>query len=127
MEFLGGLRARGEIRQLKMSFTYQLDNFREMKQFVEFGKRFSVDFVIFERLQNLGAYSWDEFKSKAVHLTDHALHHEFLEIVRDPVFGQQVVWHDFEWEGVTNLSDQDASARMNTAVDMTQFVGADGI
>jgi hypothetical protein len=125
MEFLGGLRARGEIMQLKMSFTYQLDNFREMKQFVEFGKRFNVDFVIFERLQNLGAYSWDEFRSKAVHLSEHALHNEFLEIVRDPIFGKQVVWHDFEWDGVATLSEQDASARMNATVDMTQFVGAE--
>jgi uncharacterized Fe-S cluster-containing radical SAM superfamily protein len=31
MEFLGNLRARREIRQFKLSFTYQLDNFREMR------------------------------------------------------------------------------------------------
>jgi iron-sulfur cluster protein len=105
MEFLGGLRARGEIRELKMSFTYQLSNFREMKQFVEFGRRFKVDFVIFERLQNLGAYSWDEFRSKAVHLSEHSLHHEFLDVIRDPLFGQQEVWHDFEWEGVAAVSE----------------------
>lgn len=127
MEFLGDLRARGEIAQLKMSFTYQLDNFREMKAFVALGQRFNADFVIFERLQNLGAYSWDEFRSKAVHLSEHELHNEFLAVIRDPVFGNAMVWHDFEWEGVAVLSEQDASARMNTRVDMTQFVGADGI
>jgi hypothetical protein len=124
MEFLGDLRARGEIRQFKMSFTYQLENFREMKQFVAFGKRFNADFVIFERLQNLGAYSWDEFRSKAVHISEHPLHDEFLEVIRDPIFGQQEVWHDFEWEGVAVLSEKDAAARMNATVDMTQFVGA---
>jgi Iron-sulfur cluster-binding domain len=124
MEFLGGLRASGEIRKLKMSFTYQLDNFREMKQFVEFGKSFNSDFVIFERLQNLGAYSWDEFRSKAVHTSEHALHQEFLEVIRDPIFGQREVWHDFEWDGVAVLSDKDASERMNTALDMAPFVGA---
>jgi hypothetical protein len=105
MEFLGGLRVRGEIRELKMSFTYQLGNFREMKQFVEFGRGFNADFVIFERLQNLGAYSWDEFRSKAVHISDHPLHPEFLEIVRDPLFGQKDVWHDFEWEGVAPVHE----------------------
>jgi len=126
MEFLGGLRASGEIRQLKMSFTYQVDNFREMKQFVEFGRRFNADFVIFERLQNLGAFSWDEFRSKAVHLSDHALHDEFLGVIRDRVFGQQIVWHDFEWEGAAALSEEDASERMKTTVDMTQFIGAGG-
>lgn len=127
MEFLGGLRARGEIKQLKMSFTYQIDNFREMKQFVEFGNRFNVDYVIFERLQNLGAYSWDEFRSKAVHLSEHPLHNEFLDVIRDPLFGRTMVWHDFEWEGVAAMSEQEALARINTTVEMTQFVGADGI
>ena len=88
--------------------------------------RFNVDYIIFERLQNLGAFSWEEFRSKAVHVSDHPLHREFLEIVRDPVFGRQEVWHDFEWEGVSILSEQDASARMGNVVDMTQFVGAAG-
>jgi hypothetical protein len=134
MEFLGSLRAKGEIAQLKMSFTYQIDNFREMKQFVEFGKRFNADYVIFERLQNLGAYSWDEFRSKAVHTSDHPLHDEFLGIVRDPIFAQPNVWHDFEWEGVAILSEEDAAARIqrthsasDTSVDLTQFVGAKGV
>ncbi len=126
MVFLGGLRARGEIGQLKMSFTYQLENFSEMKAFVEFGRRFNCDLVIFERLQNLGAYSWDEFRSKAVHLSEHPLHRDFLAVVRDPVFGLQMVWHDFEWEGVAVMSEKDASARINTAVDITQFVAAEG-
>jgi hypothetical protein len=124
MEFLGRLRTSGEIKQLKMSFTYQVDNFREMKQFIEFGRSFNADFVIFERLQNLGAYSWDEFRSKAVHLSDHPLHREFLDVVCDPVFGQRMVWHDFEWEGIVKLNERDASVRMGNAVDSTQFVGA---
>jgi tetratricopeptide (TPR) repeat protein len=127
MEFLGRLRAKGEIKQLKMSFTYQLDNFREMKDFTEFGRRFNADFVIFERLQNLGAYSWDEFKTKAVHLSEHPLHREFLEIIRDPVFGRPNVWHDFEWEGAARLSEEDAVARNRGAIDATQFVGAEGL
>lgn len=127
MEFLGRLRATGEIKQLKMSFTYQLANFREMKQFVDFGKSFNADFVIFERLQNLGAYSWEEFRSKAVHLSDHPLHSEFLDVVRDPLFGRAMVWHDFEWEGVAKLNEENALARMSTSVDLTQFVGAEEV
>ena len=88
------------------------------------GRDSNADFVIFERLQNLGAYSWDEFRSKAVHISEHPLHDEFLEVIRDPIFGQQEVWHDFEWDGVAVLSEKEASARMNATVDMTQFVGA---
>src|SRR6266851_322348 len=62
--------------------------------------RSRISWTIFARLQNLGAYSWDEFRSKAVHISEHPLHDEFLEVIRDPIFGQQEVWHDFEWEGV---------------------------
>jgi len=77
-------------------------------------------------LQNLGAFAWDEFKSKAVHLSDHPLHQEFLETIRNPVFGRREVWHDFEWEGAAALSEKDASERMSTIADTTQFAGAAG-
>src|SRR5207302_7442553 len=94
MEFLDRLRKSGEIQQLKFSFTYQLGNFREMLAFVDFCKSFNCDFVIFERLQNLGAFSWDEFRAKAVHLGEHPLHREFLAVIANPIFGQPSVWHD---------------------------------
>ena len=53
MRFLRELRASGGLPQLKFSFTYQLDNFREMKAFVDFCDEMSADFAIFERLQNI--------------------------------------------------------------------------
>ncbi len=112
MTFLGRLRRDGEIAHLKFSFTYQLGNFREMIAFVDFAKSFNCDFVIFERLQNLGAFSWDEFRARAVHLREHPLHAEFLAVIRDPTFAQPTVWHDFEWEGAARLSAEDAQARL---------------
>jgi hypothetical protein len=111
MTFLGQLRKSGDIPQLKFSFTYQLGNFREMAPFVEFAKSFNCDFVIFERLQNLGAFTWQEFRDRAVHLGDHPMHEEFLAIVGNPTFAQPAVWHDFEWEGAARLSEADARAR----------------
>jgi Iron-sulfur cluster-binding domain len=108
MEFLGKLRAQGSLPELKFSFTYQLGNFREMRDFVFFARRFNCDFVIFERLQNLGTFTNDEYRARAVHLTDHPLHQEFLSIVRDPIFRDICVWHEFEWEGtIAHHSDED--------------------
>lgn len=98
LAFLGRLRKENIIPQLMLSFTYQLDNFREMPAFIEFAKSYNCDFVMFERLQNLGAFNWDEFKERAVHLDDHPLHAEFRKIVLDPVFDHIMVWHDFEWD-----------------------------
>jgi hypothetical protein len=68
--------------------------------------------VIFERLQNLGAFTWDEFREKAVHLSEHPLHAEFLAVIANPIFGQRAVWHDFEWEGAAKMSEDDARARV---------------
>jgi hypothetical protein len=96
MNFLGRLRKEGVVPNLAFSFTYQFDNFREMIPFVDFVKGFNGDIVIFERLQNLGAFTWEEFRERAVHLSGHPLRGEFLEIARDPVFSRPDVWHDFE-------------------------------
>ena len=111
MQFLARLRESGDIPQLKFSFTYQLDNFREMIPFVEFAKGFNCDFVIFERLQNLGAFTWQEFRERAVHLSDHPLHEEFLTIVGNPIFAEPAVWHDFDWDGAAKASEADVRAR----------------
>jgi hypothetical protein len=113
MEFLASLRRNGKISQLKFSFTYQLGNFREMAAFVDFAKSFNCDYAIFERLQNLGAFTWDEFRQRAVHLSEHPLHREFLTIVSNPIFGQPTVFHDFEWKGAAILSKEAARARMD--------------
>ncbi len=112
MEFLARLRKAGEIARLKFSFTYQLGNFLEMVAFVDFAKSFNCDYVIFERLQNLGAFAWDEFRERGVHLTEHPLHHQFLKIISNPIFSQPIVWHDFEWEGAARLPEVDARARL---------------
>jgi len=111
MQFLAGLRAQKVIPQLKFSFTYQLDNFREMAEFVRFAISLNCDFVIFERLQNLGAFTDAEFRERAVHRPEHPRHREFLEIVRDPLFRQNSVWHDFDYEGVETLSREEARQR----------------
>ena len=71
--------------QLKFSFTYQLDNFREMSAFVDFCAEMNCDFAIFERLQNI-AFTAEEYQQKAVHFPDHPLYHDFLEVVGNPIF-----------------------------------------
>ncbi|MFZ1008139.1 MAG: SPASM domain-containing protein, partial [Candidatus Sulfotelmatobacter sp.] len=85
MRFLHELRLSGELPQLKFSFTYQLDNFREMKSFINFCAEMGADFAIFERLQNI-VFTEEEYRRKAVHFPDHPLYGEFIEVIKDPVF-----------------------------------------
>ena len=85
MRFLRDLRLDGTLPQLKFSFTYQLDNFLEMKAFVAFCDEMHGDFAIFERLQNI-AFTKEEYRQMAVHLPDHPLYADFLQVIKDPVF-----------------------------------------
>jgi hypothetical protein len=111
MRFLRELRLAGVIRQLKFSFTYQLDNFREMKEFVQFCDDMHADFAIFERLQNI-AFTEEEFRRNAVHFPDHPLHSEFIAVIKDPVFRTSRVWHDFDYAGVDNMPREEAWQRL---------------
>jgi hypothetical protein len=111
MRFLSRLRATGAIPQLKFSFTYQLDNFREMRAFVDFCASMNADFAIFERLQNI-AFTHEEYRRKAVHYLDHPLYGEFIEVIKDPIFRTKRVWHDFDYPGVENMSPEEARSRL---------------
>jgi hypothetical protein len=72
----------GHFKNFFLSFTYQRDNVSEMEEFVKFGHSFGVSTVIFERLQNVGAFSSEEYYERAVHLAEHPLHQQFLQMVR---------------------------------------------
>jgi hypothetical protein len=111
MRFLARLRGAGIVQVLKFSFTYQLDNFREMPEFIAFASSMNCDFPMFERLQNFCAFSDEEYHHKAVHHTGHPCYGEFIDIIKDPIFCSEKVWHDFEYPGVTNLSHRDAQKR----------------
>jgi len=97
IQFLSRLRKEGLVPQLQFSFTYQLENFREMPDFVKFAKNMNADLVIFERLQNLGAYSDEEYQRIAVHKYYHVEFAEFKSIINNPIMGQPLVMNDFNY------------------------------
>jgi hypothetical protein len=111
MRFLSRLRATGTIPQLKFSFTYQLDNFREMPEFVEFCASMNADFAIFERLQNI-AFTANDYRAKAVHHPEHPQHIEFLGIISKPIFATPRVWHDFDYQGAAKMTSDQARERL---------------
>ncbi len=96
MQFISKLKNNNTIPQLQFSFTYQLDNYNEMPEFVNFGRSMNADLVIFERLQNLGAYTNDEYRHRAVHLYGHDKYFEFINIIQQPIMQQSYVMNDFQ-------------------------------
>jgi sulfatase maturation enzyme AslB (radical SAM superfamily) len=85
MHFLAELHRSGAIGALHFSFTYQLDNFREMPLFVDItGNIDPARVVIFEKLENWGTFKQEDYVAKAVHHLEHPLNDEFLSIIRQP-------------------------------------------
>jgi sulfatase maturation enzyme AslB (radical SAM superfamily) len=82
LEFIRSLRAEGPLEYLKLSMVVQENNFHEMPEFVELGKRFLADTVYFGQLVNWGTYTDREFRNHAIHLPEHSRHQEFLGVLR---------------------------------------------
>jgi MoaA/NifB/PqqE/SkfB family radical SAM enzyme len=95
MRFLAGLRKSGVINHLGFSMTYQIDNFREMADFVDMCHALDPEsYVIFEKLEKM-ALTAEEYAAMAVHHPLHPLHEAFLEITRQPKFKSDLIAADF--------------------------------
>lgn len=94
LQFLSRMRQSGQVPALYYSFTYQLDNFREMPEFVQMGLDHRVDGVLFERLMNMGAFTSAEYRERAIHMLDHPLYPEFQKVLRHPLMRKEVVMGD---------------------------------
>jgi hypothetical protein len=92
LEFISELRKNGPLNKVTISMVVQRNNFKEMPDFVNLGKRFDFDLVSFSRLMNWGTFSEEEFTSRAIHLTSHPDHQELLEILRNKVLHEPIVY-----------------------------------
>jgi hypothetical protein len=81
-----------------------------MKAFVHFCDEMHADYAIFDRLHS-GAFSHEEFRQKGIHHMGHPLHAEFIEVIKDQIFRGWRVWHDFDYDGVENMSSEEARTR----------------
>jgi MoaA/NifB/PqqE/SkfB family radical SAM enzyme len=108
LQFIGGLRKNGPLDYLECHMTVQCNNFREIPDFIELGRRFGSDRVSFHKMLDWGTFSNDEFAQRAVHLAEHKDHHAFLEMLADPRLKAPIVY-------LSNLSElaREASAKVN--------------
>ncbi|MEZ4586207.1 MAG: SPASM domain-containing protein [Gemmatimonadales bacterium] len=92
LSFVSGLRRDGPLRWLGINMVVQDNNVDEMAAFVELGRRFGVDTVYFHQLVNWGTFTDTDFKARAVHLPDHPRHGRLLELLRDPIVADPIVY-----------------------------------
>lgn len=78
LQFIARLRREAIIGEFMISMVVQRENFREMKDFWQWGKSLGCDFVIYEWLQNWSTYEKSDYQARAVHLEDNPFHAEYL-------------------------------------------------
>jgi len=103
LDFIAGLRAGGPLEYLEIHMTVQANNYKEMPQFVELGRRYHCDRVTFHQLLDWGTFSPQEFASRAVQNPEHPEHVAFLSMLSHPALEDPIVY-------LSNLSNMKSQA-----------------
>jgi len=84
LAFIRDLRQAGEIGHLTITFTVQVDNYREMGDAVELGHSYGADSVDFLRMTNWGTFTNEQYARAAVFMPSHPEYASFVEAMQDP-------------------------------------------
>lgn len=91
MDFIAELRRLNKVKFLQLDFVVQSNNWQEMEQFIELGKRWSVDRILFSALNNWGTFSPDEYAARAIHSPRHPEHYRLARSLRKDIFSDNIV------------------------------------
>jgi MoaA/NifB/PqqE/SkfB family radical SAM enzyme len=92
LAFIAELRKSGPLEFLEFHMTVQINNYREMFEFVELGRRHGCDRVSFHQLLDWGAFTPEEFAVRAVQRPDHPEHEAFLDVLTDARLEDPIVY-----------------------------------
>lgn len=91
IEFLSKLREENKINRLMLAFVVQEKNYKEMVDALLIGKKYKVDLFIFNLLNDWKSWSLEDYEANAVWKKYHPEYEQFLEILRNPIFGEPFV------------------------------------
>jgi len=91
LEFIKALREANMINRYAISFVVQKNNYKEMKQFIEIGKKLSCDRVVFSKITKSNSGKMENYEDRAVHLAIHPEYEEFKKRLKSPVFKEKIV------------------------------------
>jgi MoaA/NifB/PqqE/SkfB family radical SAM enzyme len=81
LEFIAGLRQEGRLEYFAVNMVVQRNNWREMLEFIDLGRKYHADNVSFLALQNWGTYTESEYNRQAVHLESHPEHQAMAQFL----------------------------------------------
>jgi organic radical activating enzyme len=115
LAFIGELREHGPLEYLEIHMTVQANNYKEMPQFLELGRRHHCDRVSFHQLLDWGTFSPREYASRAVHFPEHPEHAAFLAMLSDKVLDDPIVY----MSNLTEIKRHSFGTFMPAALDAT--------
>jgi MoaA/NifB/PqqE/SkfB family radical SAM enzyme len=92
LEWLSGLRHARRVGPIDLLFVVQTCNYREMPDFVRWGKRLGVDsvrFMVIDHWQR--GLSRDGYKAAKIWDAEHPEFNDFAELMRDEIFNDPIV------------------------------------
>ncbi|HEX9060126.1 MAG TPA: radical SAM protein [Clostridia bacterium] len=91
IEFLGQKRKENKLKHLAAAVIVQKKNYKEMIDIISLCKKYNVDEVSLNSLDNWGSWSMEEYNENAVCNPVHPEHNEFLELLKNPIFDDPIV------------------------------------
>ena len=88
---LSKLRKENKIKFLRLDFVVQKTNYKEMPDFVKICKELDVDQCYFSLVSDWGTWAVEEYKKHAIWKKDHEEFEDFIEVMKNPIFNDQIV------------------------------------
>ena len=121
LAFLGGKRAAGDLKTIRLDFVVQAINFREMPAMVAIAGQFGFDGIKFQMIRNWNTYSPAEFAANNIGSREHPDYAAFLEVLRQDVLQAPTI----EFWGMANaLTDARRTAPSEPADGARQLAAA---
>lgn len=90
LAFISNLRKKGELRQVRLILIVQNENFLQIPDFIKLTKQFCFDNASFSMILPW-SQSKKEYEDKNIGSSEHPLHQDFLQVLRDSLLRNEIV------------------------------------
>jgi len=91
LEFISELRQQAELTRVVLVFVVQKENFLQIPDFIRLVNKFKFDEAFFQMIAPW-SQSIEDYEAKNVGFSKHPLHQDFLQVLRDPLLQDKVVF-----------------------------------
>lgn len=91
LQMLSDKKKEGKLEYVDIRMVVQKKNYKEMIDFINMGKKYNFDQVIFSRISNYGTYTEDEYAEISMIDKDGLVNTELAEVLHNPIFKDKMV------------------------------------